>query len=94
VGGAGSGSEELRTSKTDTGACTSLAKFGRSESRGTSDGALDAALSPAGAEKMMGLLEGGAPFCAAADKTIADSATLNNDNLKSAGRKFIFRFVR
>jgi hypothetical protein len=66
-----------------------LAKFGRSENRGASDGALDAPLSPAGAEKMMGLLAGGEPFCAAADKSTADNAPANNDILKFAGRKLI-----
>jgi hypothetical protein len=68
-----------------------LAKFGWSESRGESDGALDAALSPAGAEKMMALLEGGAPFCAATDKTIADNTPANNGILNFAGRKSIFQ---
>jgi len=71
-----------------------LAKSGRSESRGESDGALDAAFSPAGAEKMMALLDGGAPFCAAADKNTADNAPANNRILKFAGQKFIFRFIR
>ena len=63
---------------TDTGARKSLAKPGRFAGRGNSDGELDAISSPAGAEKIMGLLAGGAPFCAAADRSIADKAAVNS----------------
>ena len=83
----------LWASKIDTGARTSLPKFGGSESRGKSNGALETAFSPAGAEKMMGLLEGGASFCAAADKTTAANAPANNGILKFARRKLIVRVI-
>ena len=89
LAGAGSGRDGLCASKTDTGARTSLAKSGRSENRGISDGTLEAPLSPAGAEKMMGLLGAGTASPARADKTISDKAPARSGVLNFAGRKLI-----